>query len=120
MSYINDADFTRESIIEKRESLSEVDPAFIEKTIYAMELVGQLALMDLSFVFKGAPAYYSSIPHSGASPLMSIFLPRQRKKNLFPFSNRSLTIHTSSGGRNRYEVNHKCLKAINVFISILR
>ncbi len=65
MSYINDADFTRESIIEKRESLSEVDPAFIEKTIYAMELVGQLALMDLSFVFKGGTSLLLLDPSFG-------------------------------------------------------
>lgn len=65
MSYIDEADFTQESIIEKRSSLGKVDPAFIEKTIYAMELVGQLALMDLDFVFKGGTSLLLLDPSFG-------------------------------------------------------
>lgn len=53
MSYISVQSFSRDSILEKRESIGKADPALLEKTIYALELIGQLTMLELDFVFKG-------------------------------------------------------------------
>ena len=45
--------FTSEWIHQQRDQLQRVDPTLLEKTILAFELLGQLAMCDLSFVFKG-------------------------------------------------------------------
>ena len=45
--------FEREWILAQRQKLGGVDPALLEKTILAFELLGQLALNELTFVFKG-------------------------------------------------------------------
>ena len=45
--------FTSEWIHQQRSQLRGVDPTLLEKTILAFELLGQLAMNDLSFVFKG-------------------------------------------------------------------
>ena len=45
--------FTSEWIHQQRDQLRGVDPTLLEKTILAFELLGQLAMNDLSFVFKG-------------------------------------------------------------------
>ena len=45
--------FTWEWIHQQRDQLRGADPTLLEKTILAFELLGQLAINDLSFVFKG-------------------------------------------------------------------
>ncbi len=53
MSYISEPSFSRDSILKQRASLGKADPTLLEKTIYALELIGQLSLLELDFVFKG-------------------------------------------------------------------
>ncbi|MEI8366136.1 MAG: nucleotidyl transferase AbiEii/AbiGii toxin family protein [Parachlamydiaceae bacterium] len=45
--------FTKEWIAQKRQDLGRVDPALLEKSIYAMALLCGLAKSKLPFVFKG-------------------------------------------------------------------
>ncbi len=45
--------FERDWILAQRQKLGGVDPALLEKTILAFELLGRLTLNGLSFVFKG-------------------------------------------------------------------
>ncbi|MBL7047611.1 MAG: nucleotidyl transferase AbiEii/AbiGii toxin family protein [Candidatus Marinimicrobia bacterium] len=53
MSYISIQSFSRDSILKQRESIGKADPALLEKTIYSLELIAQLSLLELDFVFKG-------------------------------------------------------------------
>jgi len=50
---IEDKCFTKDWIKEKREGLGRVDPALLEKSIYAMALLCGLAQSNVPFVFKG-------------------------------------------------------------------
>ena len=45
--------FEHSWILKQREKLGGADPTLLEKTILAFELLGQLSLNGLSFVFKG-------------------------------------------------------------------
>jgi hypothetical protein len=48
--------YTREWLEACRETVGRVDPGLLEKSIYAFDLVGRLAVEGLPFVFKGGTA----------------------------------------------------------------
>ena len=56
------ASYTPDWIIEKRKAYPKSDPAIMEKVIYALTLVEQLAQTDLSFTFKGGTSLLLILP----------------------------------------------------------
>ena len=48
--------FTRDWIESLGERYSRIDPALAEKSIYAFELLSNLARFDIEFTFKGGTA----------------------------------------------------------------
>lgn len=62
MSYISQSSFSRDSILKQRDALGKADPALLEKTIYALELVGQLSSLKVDFVFKGGTSLLLTDP----------------------------------------------------------
>lgn len=56
------ASYTPDWIREKRKAYPKSDPTIMEKVIYALTLVEQLAQTDLSFVFKGGTSLLLILP----------------------------------------------------------
>jgi predicted nucleotidyltransferase component of viral defense system len=56
------ASFRPEWIQERRKTYPKSDPAIMEKVIYALALVEQLAQTDLSFTFKGGTSLLLILP----------------------------------------------------------
>jgi predicted nucleotidyltransferase component of viral defense system len=54
--------YTTDWIKEKRKTYPKSDPAIMEKVIYALTLVEQLAQTDLSFTFKGGTSLLLILP----------------------------------------------------------
>lgn len=53
MNSLQEKCFTKEWLDTQRGQMQRVDPGLLEKSIYALELVGHLVRYDLPFVFKG-------------------------------------------------------------------
>lgn len=53
MNILQEKCFSREWLDNQRVLLKRVDPGLLEKSIYALELLGHLAIKDIPFVFKG-------------------------------------------------------------------
>ncbi|NOZ04376.1 MAG: nucleotidyl transferase AbiEii/AbiGii toxin family protein [FCB group bacterium] len=91
MSYLEDSNFTQESIINKRDFLGKVDPTLLEKTIYALELVGQLAMLKLNFVFKGGTSLLL-LDSSFKRLSIDVDIITENNEELIPFFNQVVSL----------------------------
>lgn len=53
MNILQEECFSREWLDNQKEQMKRVDPGLLEKSIYALELLGHLATKEIPFVFKG-------------------------------------------------------------------